>query len=428
MAVCVTTYTYDAANRLLTSSSPQHLISYGWDARGNLIGDGTFAYAYNAAGRMVRAQSITATIVYTYTADGLRVGQAVDGVETTFAWDWAAPVPEVLLAGSTRYLVGHETSGWWNGNRWAYILPDALGSVRQVADGAGAVVNTREWTPYGEEVGGARPGPGYTGEWQDADVGLVYLRALIELRLVAFAAERLGAAMGGPQRFREEMGMIFVVAKTASACGRGCTMGGRIELLDRGRPPEEGTSLGDLIINGWVNFDAWTIVHELGHLWDGRYGGRLSRGLERFTGGRTNLWEGYGLLYSGKCDPPNFRLPGCNRAGYFYGGIPPKGSDINFNREEDFAESVTAYVFPEEAQRQVERWHGTPYERLLWYPDYRATVRWQYMNLLQKLTAEDAESAEIFFKILLCVLCGKMTFLQWTQYINGLIEGTIAIP
>jgi len=177
----VTTYTYDAANRLLISSSPQRLITYTWDARGNLIGDGTFTYAYNAAGKMVRAQSITATIAYTYTADGLRVGQRVSSTLTTYTWDWASPVPELLSQStdsqSTAYLVGHETLGWWDGTTWAYILPDALGSVRQMADGAGVVVSAREWTPYGEEVGGWRAGLGYTGEWQDADVGLVYLRA-----------------------------------------------------------------------------------------------------------------------------------------------------------------------------------------------------------------------------------------------------------
>ncbi|MBC7228079.1 MAG: hypothetical protein H5T61_12765 [Thermoflexales bacterium] len=172
-----TQYAYDAANRLLVSITAGQPITYTWDARGNLIGDGTFTYAYNSAGRLVRASSVTATLAYTYTADGLRVGQAVDGAETTFAWDWAAPVPEVLVAGSTRYLVGHETLGWAEGGAWRYILPDALGSVRQAADGAGAVVQAREWMPYGEEVGGAQAGLGYTGEWQDADVGLVYLRA-----------------------------------------------------------------------------------------------------------------------------------------------------------------------------------------------------------------------------------------------------------
>jgi YD repeat-containing protein len=82
----VTTYTYDAANRLLVSVSPGHLVSYAWDARGNLVGDGTFTYEYNSAGRMVRAESVTVTLVYTYNAQGLRVAQSVDGDVTTFAW------------------------------------------------------------------------------------------------------------------------------------------------------------------------------------------------------------------------------------------------------------------------------------------------------------------------------------------------------
>ncbi len=127
----------------------------------------------------MRAQSVTAALIYT--ADGLRAAQSVGGDVTTFAWDWASLVPELLAQStnpqSTTYLIGHETLGWSDGTTWRTILPDALGSVRQTVDGAGAVVQTREWTPYGEEAGGALPGPGYTGEWQDAAVGLVYLRA-----------------------------------------------------------------------------------------------------------------------------------------------------------------------------------------------------------------------------------------------------------
>ena len=136
---------------------------------------------------MVRAQSLTATIVYTYTADGLRVGQETNGTLTTYAWDWAAGVPELLAHSPSShspfahspflYLVGHDTLGWWDGVAWRYVLADALGSVRQGVDGGGAVVSAREWEPYGVEVGGWRAGLGYTGEWQDADVGLLYLRA-----------------------------------------------------------------------------------------------------------------------------------------------------------------------------------------------------------------------------------------------------------
>ena len=174
---------WELANRLLISSSPQRLIPYTWDARGNLIGDGTFTYATNAAGRLVRAQSLTATVVYTYTADSLRVEQDANGTLTTYAWDWASAVPELLQTCNLQsaicnlYLIGHDTLGWWDGGAWAYILADGLGSMRQAADGTGAVASVREWTPYGEEVGGWRAGPGYTGEWQDAAVGLVYLRA-----------------------------------------------------------------------------------------------------------------------------------------------------------------------------------------------------------------------------------------------------------
>ena len=168
-----TTYTYDAANRLTSVDG----VPYTWDARGNLLSDGTFTYAYNTAGRMVRAESVTVTIVYTYNAAGLRVAQSVDDDVTTFAWDWAAGVPEMLSEGGNLYLVGRDTLGQFAGDEWAYYLLDALGSVRQETDATGKVADSREWTPYGVEVGGAQAGLGYTGEWWDTSVGLEYLRA-----------------------------------------------------------------------------------------------------------------------------------------------------------------------------------------------------------------------------------------------------------
>ncbi|MEJ5312591.1 MAG: RHS repeat-associated core domain-containing protein [Anaerolineae bacterium] len=173
----VHTYVYDAANRLTNADGVVHT----WDNRGNLLADGTFTYTYSAAGRMVRAENLTATLVYTYNADGLRVAQAqsVSSVQSvdTFTWDWATPVPEMLSDGESLYLIGYDTLGWQNGVTWTFVLPDALGSVRQETDGAGVVTATREWSPYGEELGGAQGGVGFTGEWFDANVGLTYLRA-----------------------------------------------------------------------------------------------------------------------------------------------------------------------------------------------------------------------------------------------------------
>ena len=46
-------------------------------------------------------------------------------------------MPEILSEGSNLYLVGHDTLGRWDGDEWAYHLPDALGSVRQMLQEAG---------------------------------------------------------------------------------------------------------------------------------------------------------------------------------------------------------------------------------------------------------------------------------------------------
>jgi RHS repeat-associated protein len=174
-ATGVTTYTYDAANRLTSVGG----VAYTWDDRGNLVSDGTFTYTYDAAGRMVQAESVTSTLVYTYNASGLRVAQSVDGDATTFAWDWASGIPKMLSNGEDLYLVGHETLGQWDGAVWAFYLPDALGSIRQETDGTGNVTDSREWTPFGVEVGTAQEGLGYTGEWLSGyvDLNLLYLRA-----------------------------------------------------------------------------------------------------------------------------------------------------------------------------------------------------------------------------------------------------------
>ncbi len=167
-----TAYAYDAANRLVSVDGA----SYTWDDRGNLIHDGVFTYTYDTAGRMVQAASVTATVRYTYTVDGLRIAQNVDDTVTSFAWDWATGIPELLSDGEALYLVGLDTLAWEDDGAWTYVLPDALGSVRQETDASGMVVDAREWSPYGVEVGEAQDGLGYAGEWWDINVGLQYLR------------------------------------------------------------------------------------------------------------------------------------------------------------------------------------------------------------------------------------------------------------
>jgi len=163
-------------------------------------------------------------------------------------------------------------------------------------------------------------------------------------------------------------------------------------------------------------FSAWTVVHELAHTWDANHGWRLSVALEKYTGGFTSPILSFvkkivGLSDSGlwnKESKPGRqgRLPGCNAAGYFYKN-KPSGSDWNFNRVEDFAESVAMYVgwkknndlstwaearinlhlLPNGTQDKsfgVDNW--ADYKKYF-YPedgDYTKTLRWKFVDELVK--------------------------------------------
>lgn len=81
----------------------------------------------------------------------------------------------MLADGTNNYLYGISRIGQQSAD-WAYHLPDALGSVRQLADAGNAVSYAQSFEPYGEPLGafGAQGSSyGFAGEWTDA-TGLVY--------------------------------------------------------------------------------------------------------------------------------------------------------------------------------------------------------------------------------------------------------------
>jgi RHS repeat-associated protein len=62
---------------------------------------------------------------------------------------------------------------------WAYHLPDALGSVRQLTDTEASVTLARFYEPFGSVMASSGPGEtnySFTGEWADG-TGLMHLRA-----------------------------------------------------------------------------------------------------------------------------------------------------------------------------------------------------------------------------------------------------------
>ena len=130
-----------------------------------------------------------------------------------------------------------------------------------------------------------------------------------------------------------------------------------------------GLSNKNLIRLNPVNLTSWTVVHELAHAWDASQGWRISAWLADETGSHFD----HPFLH-------HF-FPG--RKEYWYTVMsppPPCGIDGNFNRLEDFAESVTAYLFPEEAAKRAAQ-RGWPYEKF-GYGHFHDTPRGKLIQAL----------------------------------------------
>jgi RHS repeat-associated protein len=178
--VSTTAYQYDNANRLSNAGG----VTYTWDNNGNLINDGNALYRYDRANRLISTTLSGATTLFSYNGDGVRLKQIVAGTVTTYTQDVAAPLPVVLQAKTsvttTKYLYSLGTRPVaQNSTAWEYLLPDALGSVRQIANVNGYIIRTQDYEPYGSVLNSSGSGQsvyGFTGEERDQS-GLIFLRA-----------------------------------------------------------------------------------------------------------------------------------------------------------------------------------------------------------------------------------------------------------
>jgi hypothetical protein len=151
------------------------------------------------------------------------------------------------------------------------------------------------------------------------------------------AVETLSAALGGPQKFQSQIGPVTI-------CRRQIAFGG---LARKGQ-----------VTLSAAYFDEWTVVHELAHAWDAAHAWRLSRALRIAMGaGFPSLWAKLRhdlrrLRWLPPAPPSQWYRPGQYP--------PPCGIDPNFNEREDFAETVTAWVYPERAKLTAAA-RGWPY-------------------------------------------------------------------
>jgi uncharacterized protein RhaS with RHS repeats len=127
---------------------------------------------------------VEGTLTTTFEYDGLgnRTAQTVDGTTTRYALDVATGLPEVIVAtvggASTRYVqVQGQVLAQQDSGVWTYVLPDHLGSVRQLVGSDGQVALAQGYDPFGvlfETSGSGESDFGYTGEWWGSYTDLAY--------------------------------------------------------------------------------------------------------------------------------------------------------------------------------------------------------------------------------------------------------------
>jgi hypothetical protein len=161
-----------------------------------------------------------------------------------------------------------------------------------------------------------------------------------ELNQLLVATEDLARFFGGPARFRQALGRVFlwrVPLRTAMAAMAAPFLDVVFfQGASWGNPPEF----------------KWQTVHELAHVWDMHFFGRLSRGLKAATNSRygTFKWQ----------SPIPFE--------YQAGGDWLPGRNPPLNALEDWADSVASYVYPEHAESR------RPVPRLI------SPVRWDCVS------------------------------------------------
>jgi RHS repeat-associated protein len=190
------TQTFDTAGQICWSttstppsspacaSPPAGATTYTYDAQGNrttaTTGTTVITDTYDQAGRLTQFAKPGVSARYTYDGTGLRTSKTVGSTSTQYTWDTTAAT--LLYDGTTAYLYG--PSGLpieqISASATQWYFHDQLGSTRALTDATGTVVAGYSYTPWGAVIshtGSASTPLQFTGQYTDAESGLIYLRA-----------------------------------------------------------------------------------------------------------------------------------------------------------------------------------------------------------------------------------------------------------
>jgi RHS repeat-associated protein len=164
------TFQFDAAgNRtqwvlggVTTNYTPDNLNRYGnvggipylYDGNGNLAQDGVKTYTHDEESRLVGVSGAFGTAQYQYDALGRRVTKTVNGVTTHALWAANQILHDVSAAGTilSSYVYGDDLDqplARIRGGNVDYFVTDGLGSITQVLDGAGNLLESYAYDAFG---------------------------------------------------------------------------------------------------------------------------------------------------------------------------------------------------------------------------------------------------------------------------------------
>ncbi|UBF29556.1 hypothetical protein K9N68_14015 [Kovacikia minuta CCNUW1] len=189
----VTTYDYDANDRLLNATTNSIATTYTYDNNGNTTGkttgSNTVTYQWNAENRLIGADTngdSTIDVVNRYNEDGIRVSQTVNGQETRFLIDANLPYAQVLeeytsdFNANTYYIRGLHLISQIRQSEAYFYSGDGLGNATALTSIDGSVTKQYTYSAYGEiaeQFGDTQNSYLFAGEHRDSNLSLDYLRA-----------------------------------------------------------------------------------------------------------------------------------------------------------------------------------------------------------------------------------------------------------
>jgi len=158
-------------------------VSYSYDGNGNLGNDGRNAYTYDEENRLSLVQNVQHSANYEYDAFNRRVSKKVDGLTTYFIQDGFREIVEYNASGQLQaeYVYGDyidEVLAMSRNNKTYYYHYDGLGSVSDLTDDQGNVVERYTYDVYGQPSQLSSVGNPFmfTGRRFDDESGLYYYR------------------------------------------------------------------------------------------------------------------------------------------------------------------------------------------------------------------------------------------------------------